>query len=278
MIEIPFPAYPQARPLFQDLEHHLFLTALFEGTITGQVYVDQPGQPRAGLVAYHHKLFLAGEPALPEFNQALASFFQEKVVQPRKAAGWDAFVVFCEQKDGWQALLAEICSPYKVIQAPRSYYEAVALLPDAPAGLPEGFSLHPVSAELLAGPIRGLDAIREEMCSERTSVEDFLAKSFGLVLVYQGELANEVAGFCMSEYNTGDRCEIGIATFEPHQRGGLATRMTHALVAQAHSQGITRVGWHCWSRNLASCATARKAGLELVREEIAQVVLLEEQG
>src|SRR4030042_62177 len=84
--EVRRMASPLARPLFQDLEHHLFLPALFEGTITGQVYVDQPGQPRAGLVAYHHKLFLAGEPALPEFNRALGSFFQEKVVQPRKAA------------------------------------------------------------------------------------------------------------------------------------------------------------------------------------------------
>jgi RimJ/RimL family protein N-acetyltransferase len=106
------------------------------------------------------------------------------------------------------------------------------------------------------------------MCSERASVEDFLVRSFGLCPVH----ANEVAGWCMSEYNVGDRCEIGIATAEKHQRKGIATLTTWYFLAEAHRRGYARVGWDCWERNVPSIATARKAGFTLVEEYPAVVV------
>ena len=134
--------------------------------------------------------------------------------------------------------------------------------------LPAGFSMQLITPEFLSSDIAGLDAVREEMCSERASIEDFLARSFGLCPVH----SNEVAGWCMSEYNVGDRCEIGIATAEKHQRKGIATLATWSFLAEAHRRGYTRVGWDCWTRNEASGATARKAGFTLVEEYPATVV------
>jgi len=76
----------------------------------------------------------------------------------------------------------------------------------------------------------------------------------------------------MSEYNVGDRCEIGIATVEKHQRKGIAALVTGSFLAEAHRRGYTRVGWDCWTRNEASGATARKAGFTLVEEYPATVI------
>ena len=101
-------------------------------------------------------------------------------------------------------------------------------------------------------------------------MDDFFSKSFGLIPVYE----NQVAGWCLSEYNTGDHCEIGIATLEPHQRKGIATILTKAFLAEAAQRGYRHVGWDCWERNEASASTARKAGFTLTHHEQAMVIIL----
>jgi RimJ/RimL family protein N-acetyltransferase len=100
------------------------------------------------------------------------------------------------------------------------------------------------------------------MCSERPAVADFLEKSFGVVAIH----GDELAGWCTSEYNSGNRCEVGIGTLEPYQRRGLATVMGSALVEHALWRGITHIGWHCWASNTLSIATALKIGFQKVGE------------
>jgi RimJ/RimL family protein N-acetyltransferase len=127
-----------------------------------------------------------------------------------------------------------------------------------------------ITPKFMASEVVGLDAVREEMCSERASVEDFMARSFGICPVY----GNEVAGWCMSEYNVGDRCEIGIATTRTHQRKGIASLATQVFLNEAHRRGYQRVGWDCWTNNTPSAATARKAGFTLVEDYPAIVIEL----
>jgi RimJ/RimL family protein N-acetyltransferase len=120
-----------------------------------------------------------------------------------------------------------------------------------------------VDAGLLSdGQIRNPEYLTEEMLSERASVEEFLAASFGVCLVH----TNEVIGWCLSEYNTGSRCEVGIATREDFRRRGLATKLTWAFIEMALRRGVTRIGWHCSADNLPSGATAVKAGFEKVTD------------
>jgi RimJ/RimL family protein N-acetyltransferase len=110
------------------------------------------------------------------------------------------------------------------------------------------------------------------MCSERASVADFLARSFGVCLVDESERA--LAAWCLSEYNCGARCEVGIEVVEAYQRRGLGTGLARALCAEAAARGVERVGWHCIAANTASGATARAAGLALVARYTGAVVLL----
>jgi RimJ/RimL family protein N-acetyltransferase len=133
-----------------------------------------------------------------------------------------------------------------------------------------------VNAELLANErLARLDQLREEMCSERPSVEEFLAHSFGVCLV--DEQAGELAGWCLSEYNYGGCCEVGIEVLEEYQRRGLGTLLTRSLLAEAFGRhSMQRVGWHCLEANTASGATARRAGLRLAQRYDAAVVLLQQ--
>jgi RimJ/RimL family protein N-acetyltransferase len=90
--------------------------------------------------------------------------------------------------------------------------------------LPRGFTLRPADRKSRDPLIKNPDFLTDEMCSERESVEDFLQTSFGLCLVHD----HEIGGWCLSEYNHADGCEIGIATSPPYQRRGFATLMTSA--------------------------------------------------
>lgn len=62
--------------------------------------------------------------------------------------------------------------------------------------------------------LKNTGALVKEMQSERQSVRDFLDKSFGLCLV-QGD---GIVSWSLSEYNSEDRCEVGIATVEGYRR------------------------------------------------------------
>jgi len=104
--------------------------------------------------------------------------------------------------------------------------------------------------------------------SERLSVEEFLEKSFGYVVIHGGR----VVGFCMSEYNTGNRCELGIATNEAYQRRGLAKMTAVATIRHALEVGIDEIGWHCAANNAASVATAESLGFERTAEYTAHWV------
>jgi RimJ/RimL family protein N-acetyltransferase len=106
------------------------------------------------------------------------------------------------------------------------------------------------------------DHLRSEMCSERASVEDFVAKNFGICLVY----ADEIVSWCLSEYNLGPRCEVGIETVAAYRRRGLGTLVARALVEHALAHGYSQIGWDCWADNRPSAATAQKAGFRKVSD------------
>jgi RimJ/RimL family protein N-acetyltransferase len=122
------------------------------------------------------------------------------------------------------------------------------------------YELKAVNEPLLAnGGLEHLDGLIAEMKSERPSVEEFLARSFGYCAVYD----ESIVAWCMSEYNCGDRCEIGIFADESHRRLGLATATATAVIGYASKQGISYIGWHCWESNEASNALALSLGFTL---------------
>jgi len=263
----PHSAVP-ARPLFHTLENHLMVEAYFEGHLpAARLLVDDPAAPRAGFLNYNGRMVFAGDPALADFSAALGQSLTAEIVPAMLAQGQEAaLLVFGE---GWKTTLETIFAGFKLYGGQRLYFETDPQSAKNSTALPPGFRMRPVDQALLASELHGLEALREEMCSERTSVEDFLEHSFGLCPVF----GNELAGWCLSEYNSGDRCEIGIATLEPYQRRGLATSLTQAFLAEARQRGYRRVGWDCWERNTASAATAQKAGLRLVEAYPALVAV-----
>jgi GNAT superfamily N-acetyltransferase len=259
-----------ARPLFRELERsHALVQALFEGCATASLFVDDVAAPQAGMIVCNSRILCAGNAAQVDFLNEVTRTFADELIPAHIARGNDAYLVY-SSNEAWNTALQDLFPAHNLYHGTRQYYEISDFAPKHDLNLPDGFCMPLITPEFLSSDIAGLDAVRAEMCSERASVEDFLARSFGLCPVH----SNEVAGWCMSEYNVGARCEIGIATAPNHQRKGIATLATWFFLAEAHRRGYTRVGWDCWTRNVPSTATALKAGFTLIEEYPAVVVEL----
>lgn len=268
MFEISSQPNAVTRSLFEPLENHLLIGAFFEDRLpAAKLVVDHPDAPRAAFLRYNSRMIFAGDPFLKAFNASLRRSLTEDIIPTMLAEGNDAALLVFGA--GWPATLETIFAGFELLKGQRLYFENNPQAVETEIGLPPGFTLRQVDQALLESGLNGLDALREEMCSERASAEDFLEKSFGLCPVYE----NELAGWCLSEYNTGERCEIGIATLEPFQRRGVAASLTRAFLAEARRRGYARVGWDCWERNTASVASAKRAGLLLVEAYPALVAL-----
>ena len=271
MPEIFVEDVPAAKPLFLGLEEtHALAQAVTSGRLPARVYVDDASSPKAGVMVFNSRILCGGAGAKSGLVRVLSDWFTAGLIPAHLNAGNDAFLI-CYSGDEWKTLLEEMFKPYKIFHRERQYYEINDFQPAPSAALPEGYSIQMITHEFLSSGVKGLDALREEMCSERLSVDDFLEHSFGVCPVYD----REIAGWCMSEYNVDRRCEIGIATLEKHQQKGIATLATRHFLTEACHRGYTRVGWDCWKGNIASSAAARKAGLRLVEEYTAMVVVLE---
>lgn len=254
-----------AASLFASLvDHNLVLGSILAGKTPASIYVDDPQHPKAAFTWFKYRAFLAGNPSSSNFVFGLANLLKDELIPRAQRLGIDACILDFGEPD-WVNALSQLFPGLQPIQALRQFYVCCSLPVSAAPQLPDGFNLLPVDAVLLARTdLKRITELKEETCSERLSVEDFLAHSFGYCIIYQDELVC----WCLSEYNTGDRCEVGVATAEPYQRHGLATIATRALLEHAFRSGYSQVGWHCWSRNEPSGTLARKAGFVLEKEHI----------
>ncbi len=207
-------------PVFNGLDDHLAVPSVLNQSTTGRVWADRVDQPQSGLLRTGHRCYLGGAPDAPGFVDGLTRLFVETILPEERQRGNAGVQVYFDS--GWGDLVQTVLPGCKLYPGKRQYYEIALtrtmVLPQP--DLPPGFQLAAVDQTLLNKPDLGnRDELIEEMHSERASVDDFLKHSFGVCLLYEGA----VAGWCLSEYNLEERCEVGIATAEPYRMRGLAT-------------------------------------------------------
>ena len=261
MIEIQPSNYPHAAPLLLSMAHHTVLRTLLAGMTPGYIYTNSSKNPTVAFAQYAQRAFISGTPD-PGMAAELRDFILDQVFTNCRNAAVP-LVRLAASDPAWITILAQALSDHDPILTGYQCYQRGTSgdLPDST--LPEGFTLRAVDAGLLKNDFKGREELLEEMCSERESVDAFLAQSFGITAFKE----NALAGWCLSEYNFEDRCEVGIATLPPYQRQGLARAMTRAFLEQARQHGVETVLWHCYASNTPSWKTALSTGFKLVEEQ-----------
>lgn len=255
--------FARARPLFGGDHAHLAIASALAGESPADLYVDGPQEPRAGLLLlWNGRLFLTGEPGDGPFARALAPLLRERyTLQARE--GEPVYCAIAYDPAGWEVYLPALLSDIESARTEHEYYEWRLTAPVVPPALPADFRLRPVDAALVADASLGHhEALLNETQSEAPSVAAFLAHRFGYCI----QRGDDLVAWCLSEYNHGARCELGIETQQPYQRRGLGRTVALATIAHAQRAGITTIGWHCRKQNLPSSALARHLGFAKVSD------------
>lgn len=250
----------RASALFTPLAHHLSAVALLNGDAPGTVWVDDPNRPRSALARIGHRFFLAGDDSNEGFNRAVRRFFLDEIYPAARAEGQEEFALYYPAA-AWEGAIPCILEGKYPNRDMRHYYELkLAGISGWQERAPQGFRIQRIDPALLDENLENSAAVRRETISECPSLEYFLAHRFGFCL----RSDRVIASWCMSEYNSSGRCEIGIETVEAFQRRGYGVLTAGALIDYAYTQEIERVGWHCWAYNLPSVRTALRLGFAKV--------------
>lgn len=262
MISLSPHQYPLASPCLESLHYHLAVPGIIAGKLPASVFVDDPAHPQLALAWAKKRVYLAGGVPRPSSLSEIRSILIDRIL-PQAEAAHHPMLALNYAPDSWGAALQEILSDRRPEEGMRQHYTFSALPGGWQRWIPEGFRLQAIDANFLGqSHLTNMDGLIDEIQSEGEPLERFLSDRFGICALS----GSEIAGWCLSEYNLGDSCEIGIETLEPFQRRGLGSAMTCALVEEALSRGVTQIGWDCYRDNLPSVATARRAGFTLDTE------------
>lgn len=245
---LPTDTYPRVAPLFAGFDWHLSAAAVLANTCPGTTFADDPNNPRAAFIFSPEGEFLAGEP-----NETFARDLGNLIAANPEE--YDSLHILCSD-DGWLPHLPTIMGGLEPIAEERRYYEFTAPSVAVPV-VPEGFAVVPVDTALLARrELRNHAAVAGWGIANWGGAEGFLARGAGMVVVH----GDTIASWCLMDCAVGTRCEIGIATDPGYRRRGLAALATAATIEACLARGFTRIGWHCWTRNLGSRLTAERVG------------------
>ena len=258
----------KARSAFHSVRYDLAVESILRGLTTARVFVDSAESPRWALTCFKGKVGLGGEPDNPACGRIANRLLREAFLPELASRGWSTFRLHCNINN-WRDQIDLVLKNMTWTEAQRQYWDLHASGSTRDLTTPDCLELHPINAALLSrSDLKNLRAVTEEMRSERVSIEDFLQKSFG----YCALCGTEIVGWCMSEYNVDNRCELGIATVERYRRRGIATVTGTAVISHAVSRGITDIGWHCWADNEASIRTAQRPGFRKERDYTVHLV------
>jgi GNAT superfamily N-acetyltransferase len=261
MIQVETSGYTKFISFFELIPYHTALLSLMEGTTPGMIATDSLNSPSFVIAQCRHRVFLCGQPQSTAIEQ-ISGFLLNTVLENCRQADVPFFRLTASSPEwirGLEAAMSE-CAP--ILSNYQCYRMCLDDTPLPEPTLPDGFHLKKVTKTLVESKFEGKEDLLEEFCSERESVSAFLEHSFGLCAFKEDQLA----GWCLSEYNFKNRCEVGIATMPPFQRKGLATGMTRAFLNQARQHQINTVLWHCYASNLGSKRTALSSGFTLRHE------------
>ncbi|MCW4049231.1 MAG: GNAT family N-acetyltransferase [Candidatus Bathyarchaeota archaeon] len=251
--ELSEKEWVKTKSVFKPMNHNLAVESVLKSLTKSRILVDDLTSPHVAMTWSKARIFISGK--IKENKQDITESIQKKIerdIVARKAQGFVVYLPSDTKDTGFTDDLKGV----KVYPNERKYYELDASEIDVEVDPPKGYNLELIDEPLLKSNYKHVDDVIEETQSERASVQDFFEKSFG----YCVRKDDEFVAWCMSEYNTDDRFEIGVATVKDYRKKGLATLASRAVIRHGASMGYRKIGWHCWARNEPSIKLALRLG------------------
>lgn len=222
-----------------------------------EAYVDNLEHPHITVVwDGKHGVFCGGNADREALQNAVLFIKQNILTQQVRMNSVVVKVMY--ENDVWkQAVLACFCDLNPNVY-PRSIYRHRLLQIPEFSCSDNSIAIKRIDGEMLyGGGIQNVQGVIDETAQMWGSTERFLSNGFGYCAIKD----NSIAAWCTSEYLSKGSCGIGIETYEPYQRQGVAAAMVSKMLNYCKVIGKTPY-WDCWKNNIASAKTAEKAGFE----------------
>ena len=263
--ELSEEEYGRVHPVFEELgNYHIYIDAVIEGGLPGRIVVDDPQSPETAFIwgkSSDAGFYLEGNPDNGAFNRSLNQWILEEVYPEAKGLPGVVDYALYYPPEAWEDRIDVILKDTSANRDERKYFEFERPTVAWKAHIPPDFHMVQIDRHLLErADLKNIDHVIKWTRDPWQSTAHFLEKGFGFCLVN----GDDIVSWCLSDYVYGQRCEIGIHTDENYRRQGFAALTVAATVDFCLGNGMTKIGWHCWAPNLASAATARKAGFRHV--------------
>ncbi len=240
--------------LLKLLRCHLAVEATMKGMTSCDLFVDDTAWPSIAMIKSNSRYYIGMRREKDTFIKLIEYFKKSKNSNNKYFQLYFGSEVteknFLNVLTGWN---------YKILK--RVKYIISTPKFRSKTELPKFVRIASVNEIMTSGKdYLNIDDLKKEMCSERKSISDFLNKSFGLCLIFD----NQLIGWCLSEYNTEDSCEVGIEINENFQNKLLGTFLTEQFIIYARSLGIKEIFWNSLEINIPSIKTAERVGFEKV--------------
>lgn len=248
--------YASVHSLFEEMACHLAVQTVLAGILPGRIYVDDPANPGAAILipSNRHRVYVSGEPAQSMFGDVIHQLFKESLAEDY------TFLVYYAS-NACKPALEQALEKQETFPGWRQFYRLRE--PSAPlAGpFPANIAIGRID-ETIGGdsPLENRQLLFEEIHAESPSLEHFFRQNFG----FWARDGYKLVAWCLAEYHYQSRYELGIETIEAYRRQGIAAHLASAVIGHAWALGATEIGWHCWSTNTPSRATALRLGFAKV--------------
>lgn len=255
--ELEASAYEKVRPLLAGMEHNLIALAVLDKTAPGRVRVDDTKAPRTILMSTTKGFFLFGDKPVGEIFASLQQLLLNDFFAKGRKSGLDEFILHYPHTD-WQETVADLLSPKApLILDHQLYFRFAQQKVNWQEQLPSGYKMVRIDKAMLERvSLKNLPYIKNWAITSFKTLPEFLDNGFGFGLLK----GDEVVSWCLANCISGYRCEIGIHTDEAYRKQGFATLVAAATVEHCLANSLFEIGWHCWSINVASAATAEAVG------------------
>ncbi len=227
--------------------HVSFSHAVIEGTMAGQVWVDDPENAATAIVMSDADFCLAfGEPRGDLVGESL-----DELLAANRAEKPELWAT----TDGWAEALAFLGSA-----ASRNEFHFDGL-PDGGARrpLPPGYRLAPLDASLATTFAEaGVDPWVVHIWG---GPERFAKEAFGCAVL---DDSGALASFCTTCSIGGGEAEVEIGTADAHRRQGLAAIAGAAFISDCRERGLVPA-WTCAAGNAGSNRLAEILGFRFAR-------------
>ena len=282
MIEpLPGAYLSRVSPLFQRfMQSQPMCTAVLEGIYPGKVYADDSARPTtAALITYIESeahgmwCFLAGEPRNHAFNQSLnAAIFSHQIISENTP-----FALFTCDPDDWGGQMGVVVAPHQPIWIPRFHFVSRQVSFDWRAALPAGFTIEPMSGDLLRlSGLRPPEDVAATL-SKWQAATDPRFRDFGFVTLDRNRPQPVIASWATVDFIAAGAGDLGFFTQPNYRHRSLGTIAASAALEHAFASGLQQVNWTCDADNPGSVHTAQKLGLGRLEDYHQAVLILNEQ-